>query len=62
MQDLANMNKIMKEYYLPGDARSRRGTMARGRNVYMGSRMSPKPKRLGRKKRIVNAASRRLGM
>lgn len=42
MADMRNMNKIMKELYLPGDARSTRGMMARGRNVYKGGSPSAK--------------------
>lgn len=34
--DINNMNSIMKEMYLGGDARSTRGILSRGRNVYKG--------------------------
>lgn len=60
-QDLRGMNKIMKEMYLPGDARSLRGILARGKNVYKGMSHGANPKKLGKSKRIRKAAQSRIG-
>lgn len=45
---MTNMNDFMAKMRLPGDARSTRGILSRGRNVYRGGSPSAKTANLGR--------------
>lgn len=58
-QDLNGVNSIMKKLYLPGDARSKNGIMARGRNIYRGTSHQANPKK-SRKQRLMAEAQRRI--
>lgn len=61
MQDRNGMNAIMKKMYLPGDSRSTRGIMARGKPIYGSLTNAANPKKMNKKGAIQRAAMARYG-